>query len=521
MSKQSSDKVFQLIKSLNRAEKRYFKLHVGKHGAEKNNHQELFDAIDRQDQYDEELLVAGLRNETIVRSLPISKSRLYDAILRSLDAYHANSSIDAQLKRTLHFVEILYKKTLYQQAAKLLEGARKLAYQYDKHTSLLEIFMWEKMIIEKDNYENVGEEELEAMMGENQRIIKLIEVYNDFWGIKSRLFHILNRKGKARTEEGLLKLKSIIDDTLLNRDPDHMFHESEYLYNHIYSAYYFGVGDYANSYRYLENNVRHIEANPEKFNEEPNVYFSVLTNIVYIASQLQKYDEVFYYLKKLRGLPETLDIRNNEDLEIKLFSSANSIELTIYYLTGDFDRGLELIPQIENGLMLYDQKLNSVRKAFFFFNIAIIYFGAGRYNESLKWTNRLLNDTDISKSLDIYCFGQLLNLLIHMELESKALLPYALRSTQRYLSTRNQYFRFEESFLELIGKLLRSDDESSGKSHFIVFLDRMKELKRDPLEKNAFEYFDFISWAEAKVSGRPFAEVVREKSALRLEGGAS
>ena len=56
-------------------------------------------------------------------------------ILRALDAYHSNSSIDAQLKRTLHCAEILYKKSLYGQSKKLLDGAKKLAYKYDKHTS--------------------------------------------------------------------------------------------------------------------------------------------------------------------------------------------------------------------------------------------------------------------------------------------------------------------------------------------------------------------------------------------------
>lgn len=514
MSKTSSDKIFQLIRSLSKAEKRYFKVYTSKQAGDKNNHQILFDAIDKQKEYDETALKKSLKNSAIARSLPIAKTRLYDVILRALDAYHSNSSIDAQLKRTLHCAEILYKKSLYGQSQKLLDGAKKLAYKYDKHTSLLEIFMWEKLLIEKDNYENVGDEELEAMMNENTRITKMIEVYNDFWGIKSRLFNILNKRGKARTQEGLHRLKTIIDDVLLNRDPEHLFHQTEYLYNHIYSAYYFGVSDYENSYKYLKQNSEHIEANLDKFQEEPNIYFSILTNIVYVASQLRDFEAVFFYLKKLRELPETLEIKNNEDLEIKLFSSANSIELTIYFLTGEFEKGLEIIPQIENGLILYDHKLNSVRKAFFFFNIAIIYFGAKKYNDALRWTNRLLNDIDINKSLDIYCFGQLLNLLIHIELNSKNLLPYALRSTQRYLSTRNRYFKFETSFLELIGKLLKSPDAFTANEHYATFLDKMKPLKEDALENTAFEYFDFVSWAEAKASGREFAEVVREKATM-------
>ncbi|MDB4678454.1 hypothetical protein OAE93_01860, partial [bacterium] len=170
MSKTSSDKIFQLIKSLSKAEKRYFKVYTSKQAGDKNNHQILFDAVDKQSDYDESLLKRNLKNPSLVKSLPIAKTRLYDVILRALDAYHSNSSIDAQLKRTLHCAEILYKKGLYGQSQKLLDGAKKLAYKYDKHTSLLEIFMWEKLLVEKDNYENIGDEELEAMMHENTRI---------------------------------------------------------------------------------------------------------------------------------------------------------------------------------------------------------------------------------------------------------------------------------------------------------------------------------------------------------------
>jgi hypothetical protein len=516
MSKSASDKLFQLIRSLSKPEKRYFKVFTGKHSSDGNNYHVLFDAIDKMDDYDEEKLKKNLKSAKLVKSLPIQKTRLYDVLLKSLDAYHANSSIDAQLKRTLHCAEILYKKSLYNQSFKLLKGAKKLAYKYDKHTTLVEIFFWEKLLIEKDNYEDLGDAGIMDMMEENSRIIRKIEAYNDLWGIKSRLFNILNRQGKARSNDDLLRLKSIIDDTLLNKKKEDLFYHTEYLYNHIYSAYYFGVGDYTNSYKYLKANVEHIEANIEKFDEEANVYFSILTNIVYIASQLRMYDEVFYYLDKLRDLPNTLDIKNNEDMEIKLFSSSYSIELTIYFLTGEFEKGMEILPQVENGLMLYEHKLNSVRKAFFYFNIAIIYFGASEYNLALKWTNKLLNDIDISKSEDIYCFGQLLNLLIHIELDSSTLLPYALRSTQRYLSTRDRYYKFESTVLDFIGKLLKVKDPSLTDEVYETFVANLKPLKDDTFEKTAFEYFDFISWAESKVDkSRTFADIVKEKAGLK------
>ena len=40
----------------------------------------------------------------------------------------------------------------------------------------------------------------------------------------------------------------------------------------------------------------------------------------------------------------------------------------------------------------------------------------------------------------------------------------------------------------------------------------LEEIVKDPFEKRALEYFDFISWLESKIDNRPFAEVVREKA---------
>jgi hypothetical protein len=515
MSNKVSENLFKLIKSLSKPEKRYFKVYSSRHTlGDKNNYQILFDAIDKQKEYDEDAIKKKFAKEAFVKKFSIAKSRLYDAILRSLDAYHANSSIDAQLKRLLHCAEILYKKTLYNQSYKVLRSAKKLAYKYEKHTTLMEIFKWEKLLVEKDNYTEVGEQKLNEINEEDHLIMEKIKNFSDFWYIKSRLFYILNKKGKARTSEELSNFKAIIDNVLLKSEDRALHYETKYLYYHIYSAYYFGVGDYQNSYINLIKNVEHIEENIEMFKEEPNVYFSILTNIIYVASQLKKYDDVFLYLKKLRALPETMLLNSNEDLDIKLFSSAYSIELTIYSLTGTFEKGIELVPIIEDGFKLYGRKINNVRRAYLYFNIAILYFGAGRHNEALRWTNRLLNDVDIDKSEDIHCFAQLLNLIIHIELGNQRLVPYALKSTYRYLSTRNRVYKFETMVLNFISKILKIKDEERITDAYLELKQELLPLEQDQFEKTAFEYFDFISWAESKVSGRTFKEVVTEKAKL-------
>lgn len=514
MSNTASDKLHRLIKSLAKPEKRYFKIYTSRHVlGDSNNYQILFDAVDKMDEYDEVAIKKKFAKHAFVNQLSIAKSRLYDQVLNSLDAFHANSSIDAQLKRNIHCAEILYKKTLYGQSHKLLQSAKRLAQKYEKHTTLLEIAMWEKRLIEKDNYTEIGEAEMENMLSEEKLTLEKIKNFNDFWNIKSRLFSILNKKGKARSQDELMDFKNIIDNVLLKSEDGALYYETKYLYHHIYSAYYFSIGDYENSYIHLTKNIELIEGNIDLFRDEPSIYFSVLTNSIYVGSRLKKYDEVFDQLEKLRALPEKMTLKSNEDLDIKLFSSSYSIELTMYAMTGDFDKGIELVPIIEEGFKLYGERINNVRKAYLYFNIAIMYFGDKKYSESLRWINRLLNDVDIDKSEDLHCFAQLLNLIIHLELGNQRLVPYALKSTQRYLTTRNRVYKFETMVIHFINKILKAKDKSEESTIYHELMNDLKPMQEDTFEKTAFEYFDLLSWVESKISGKSFSEIVKEKAA--------
>ncbi len=510
MSKKPSDNLHRLIRSMNKPEKRYFKIYASRHSSEKNNYLKLFEVMDGQDEYSEENVLKKLHKEPFIKKFAIAKARLFDTILRSLDAFHANSSIDAQLKRQLHFAEILYKKSLYDQCKRMLDNAKRLATKHEKHFVLLEIFQWEKKLIEKDNYSGHDEEYLNNLLAEDARIAERIKNFNDYWNIKSRLFVLLNKKGKVRNHEELKKFKKIIDNTLLQKESKALSTETKYLFHHIYSAFNFGTGDYKKSYQHLKKNSSLIESNTELFKEEPNLYFSLLTNTIYVGSQLKKYDEVMENMKKLKAIPEMLDTKGNEDMEIKLFSSAYSIEITLYITLGEFEKGIQLVPKIDAGLSRYEEKLSPLRKAYFYFNIAVLYFGAEKYSIALKWINRLLNDNTISESQDIHCFAEIFNILIHVELKNQDLLPYAVKSLQRYLNFRKRIYKFETVFLEFANQLLASkkDDQKIYKK----FQDELVILSKDNFEKNVFEYFDFISWAKSKVENESFRKIV-EKAA--------
>jgi hypothetical protein len=84
MPNRSTDELFQLIKSLDKGEKRSFKLYMKRSsGGEDLKIIRLFDALDRMDEYDEKILLS--RNKSIMKQqLSNMKASLYKQVLASL-----------------------------------------------------------------------------------------------------------------------------------------------------------------------------------------------------------------------------------------------------------------------------------------------------------------------------------------------------------------------------------------------------------------------------------------------------
>lgn len=118
-----SNELFDLIKSLTKSEKRFFKLHSALQSGEKN-YLRIFDAIDKQKAYDEDAIKQQFARETFIRHFPSEKNHLYKLILKALRAYHAESSIGGLLKQHINNIEILFGKALYTEAGKILQRAQ-------------------------------------------------------------------------------------------------------------------------------------------------------------------------------------------------------------------------------------------------------------------------------------------------------------------------------------------------------------------------------------------------------------
>src|SRR5690348_9523074 len=97
MPNRSTDALFQLIKSLEKSEKRNFKLYVRRNSSTEDLKViRLFDALDKMEVYDENLLLKKNKSNK-KQQLSNIKAHLYKQILSSLRLIKNEDNIDIQL----------------------------------------------------------------------------------------------------------------------------------------------------------------------------------------------------------------------------------------------------------------------------------------------------------------------------------------------------------------------------------------------------------------------------------------
>jgi len=459
----------------------------------------------------EDIIFQHFKGEAFLNRFSITKKRLYDHILNALDTYYAGSSLDAQLYKALNSADILYNKSLYNQCRRVLRSAEKLASKHERFAILMEISKRQKKIIENKAYSETQSVDVQQIKVNDLKILNQLESFSKLWGLKSELFIELSKKGVSRNENQKLTFDALKLELSKFTNIESTSIENKYLLNHCNSVYFFAIRNFDQCNASLISNLQLFEENELYLREHPNSYFSVLTNAIYVSEKLGDYVRATNLLQKLKSFPAKYGVDLSEDLQIKLFSSSSSIEISSYTLRGDFAAAVALIPVIENGLCLYGDKISHQRRAFLEFKFAASLVGIGNYSEALKWVNVILNDSKLDTNEDIVAFTFILDLIIHLELKHDQLLPYAIKSAERFLRSRNIMHSFEKVILRFIHRLLKTKDVFEHETVWHELHKELIDLKSDINQNVGLEYFDFEAWACSKAQRKNFQEIISLK----------
>lgn len=508
MSSRFTDTLFQLIHSLEKAEKRNFKLYIKRSSAKEDlKIIELFDALDKLQEYDETALLKKL-SSIQKPQLSNSKVHLYKQLLASLRMLKSTDSIDMQLNEQLDYARILYNKGLYLQSLKILEKLKETAKEHYKYNFLTQVISWEKKIetlhITRSIQDRGG-----ILAAEANEVNTRVDMVARMSNLALQLYSFYIKNGHARNEKDETSVKNFFRSNLpANAHTQTGFYERLYLYQ-SYCWYAFIRQDFLMYYRYAQKWIDIFHEQPLMIKVETGYYIKGMHNLLNAHFDLRNFEGFEIALQQFKDFAAT-DLANKHDNHrIQAFVYISSATINQHFMMGTFSEGLKLIPHLEEKLEEYALFLDNHRILVFNYKIANLYFGSGKYDIAIDYLQKIINVNPDLRN-DLQCYARLLHLMAHYELGNFEIIDSLIKSVYRFMAKMENLTVVEEAMF----KFLRNSfhlPRAKTKGELEKFLQSIKGLEKNRFQTRTFAYLDIISWVESKVYQKPLPTVIREK----------
>src|SRR5580698_4504283 len=508
MPNRSSDALFQLIKSLEKSEKRNFKLYIKRNSSSEDLKSiQLFDALDKMEDYDEAQLLNKNKNLR-KQQLSNAKAHLYREILSSLRLIRQEENIDIQLHEQLDFARILYNKGLYLQSLKTLDRIKENARAHNQVTFLLQVLFFEKTI-EALHITRSMQDRADQLATEVNEVNDQLQLISVLSNLSLELYSWYIRNGVARNEKDEEAVQEFFEKNLpADVNQCQGFYEKLYLFQ-SFCWYAFIRQDFLMYYRYTQKWVDLFEKEPFMVGIETSHYIKGMHNLLSAHFDLlndQKFRET---LRQFEAFSESEIVRNNVNNRIQTFVYLYISKINQHFIDGTFTDGLALVPYIEEKLKEYWIYLDRHRILVFYYKIACLYFGSGDYGRTIDYLNKIIN-WKVDLRTDLQCYSRLLHLIAHYELGNVDLLEYLIKSVYRFMAKMQNLSRVEEEIFKFLRKSFALTPDQL-KPEFGKLVEKLKKYEMNRFETRAFMYLDIISWLESKIQHVPVQDVIREK----------
>lgn len=507
MSNRSTDALFQLVKSLEKSEKRNFKLYAGRNTAtEQLKTVQLFDALDKMAEYDERLL---LKKATGIKKQQLSniKAALYKQILSSLRLIKEEDNIDIRLHEQMDHARILFNKGLYLQSLKMLDRLKETAKEYQQLTYLQQALFFEKKI-EGLFITRSMQDRAEKLSDESITVNCQLTLVNQLSNLSLQLYGWYIKNGHARNEKDIKNIRTFFESNLPVNIAAKGFYERLYLYQ-SYVWYAFIRQDFLHYYKYSQKWIDLFEQQPGMIKVETSAYIKGMHNLLSAHFSLINTEKLVQTIKQFEQFARQKHLQHNEINRILAYQYLYTARINLYFLQGNFTKGIKLVPFLEKMLKEYGLYLDTHRVLVFYYKIACLYFGSGDNEKAIDYLNRIINQRGDLRT-DLQCYARLLHLIAHYELGNFELLEYLIKSVYRYMANMESLSRVEEEMFAFLRRSFRVGAHAL-KPEFEKLLTKLKKYEGNPLESRAFVYLDVISWLQSKISGVHVQDIIKEK----------
>lgn len=501
----SLEEVFDLIKSLSKSEKRFFKLTVTT-DSNSAGVSKLFDELEKSSP--EEMIKPSKVITKLLKQKNILEE-IYHIILKSQRTFYAESITAYTIKDEITNLRNLFDKAQYKQCRKMLNKLKEEAYKDESFSFILEIISKEKQLLDIENKFGINFKSLDDLIKEEQQLIDKSKNIAELTQAFSKVNYLVRQSMVAKTAKEFEAYDKMLNSPLLKSKKQCLSKKAEVLYHHTRALCYSKKRDNSARQQEFSAMIEVMDAYPFLINEYPKRYLSATNNVLSVEIEKTHYATAEKLINKFIQL-KTHPAFNTTDLQLKIFTSTTNAQLLIYTDGGRTEKAIPVVKYINEQIELYKEKINKEELLIFYYNFANLYIYSGNYPEASKYLTLLMSENDTHLRLDLQCFSRLQNIILHYELNKIPQLKYIIKTARDFYKNQKHQFKVEKMVLDMFEELA---DTKEPIHVWERYRKEFKEVMQDPFEKIANYYFDFLAYTESKVTGRKIGDIIFEKQA--------
>ena len=508
-----STDLHELIHSLTKMEKRYFKLYAARtSGTKQTSVLKVFDAIAKQKEYDEKALLGKFKNESFASNFPAYKNHIYTVVLRAIAHYRESSSPTDSITTQLRQVKILMENNLHKQAHKLNQRIRSKAIEVEDFAAIVESLEIDRKILIARSGEYLFDAPSDVVIS---RIMTMSQSVLDQWQrvlemqkIQTILFDAhLNFITKFATwEEAEKWAEEMMRHPFLSPSTTHQSYTEFTLFHYIHFVYETQFrSNFSEVFRHAMIMVKEYENEPKRIIADGLGYLRACSWVVTAAIWIYQDDVALEYTHIMRNAPEKYHIPLTADVN-RFDLQSFALEGTI--LTGKFMDKIagEFIHKALNALEKW-QDLKRYHEEEQILTACIqLLFEMERYQECITLCNRYINSKEYAQKhravIKIYLA------LAHFELGNMEILSSISRSAVRQIKETSPLRELERLFFLCMQRISTSDSKQTIQKHIQSFLLQFTEHNSNQPSQQQIDVYTSVHyiWANAHLKGIPYKE---------------
>lgn len=476
---EQQDELFQLIRSLNKSEKKFFTQYVNIY--EKGSspvYLQLFDFLNLEQVYSEERVFKKFKDPTFKKNYPVTKHYLKNLIVKTLR--HSELTVREDRDLTVYILDVkrLMAKGLFPMAKKMIEKLKQEAYDDEKLNDVIHLIAMQRGLIAMGYYKHEPEVNLDSLDTEEEKLMETIRQLRNIMNCSIKLHSQMNYEVNISPADNSESIKQLGKKISTYKYEDLISAKAKHTYLQFWAMYYSALGNYK---QYLEWSNKKLDFVKNEPHPKTVTNWLVLGYNHCLAASLltNQFDEFENRLKFLEGMEFQSQFHDADRFQTV------SIFALLYYIRQNDKRKISFyIDYSEHGL---DRLAPFIGKPFNYtlrVCVAYGYLKLNRLDECVREVNDLMSLTNGETRRDYVGHVKIINLMLRYKMKEYHYLSYLLKNTYRFFMTYLHTSPVHKFVISYMRDALKTKDQKTLEAINSAALKNLRNLHFHPKESD-------------------------------------